>query len=218
MKQVDPKFEPQIQTGIAKLKSMGCLSKGQGRVSTKLDKGIYHSDEIPRLLADIDNAGAKTDCKALVLELEQRVTLKCDDSNYSMNQVLGATKVSGLMKGEQTGGLSKFCDFDLGEIKVKHAKKELKTLTENEQNYAMKVQPTITGQFITVDYIIKMTAKYGGGEAKTNNPVFLHPPKAKPKPIEAPKKWSPAGQANFTAKLSMAAPSEGMDYSRAGTN
>lgn len=207
VKQMDPAFEPQIQTGIAKLKG-GCFaSKGQGKISTKMDKGIYHSDEIPRLLADIDNSGAMTDCKALFLELVQEVKLKVEDADYSMTTTLGQHKVSGLLKGEQTGGLNKFCDLDLGEIKVKQAK-SMKEFTENEQNYAQKVQPTITGQFVTVDYHIRLTAKYGGGETKTVNPVFLHCPKTKPKPFEAPKKWSPKANPPVTAKLEMAAPAE----------
>ena len=69
MKQVDPAFDPQVQKGIAKLKAMGCMSKGQGTVSTKLDKGLYHSDESVRLLADIDNTAAKADCKQIQMNL-----------------------------------------------------------------------------------------------------------------------------------------------------
>ena len=121
------------------------MSKGQGTVSTKLEKGIHHSDTSVRLLADIDNTAAKTDCKAIQMTLVQDVMLNGGDSQYSQKVELGSTKVSGLLKGEKSGGMNKFCDFDFGEMKLKVSKADLKGLTENERNYAMKVQPTITG-------------------------------------------------------------------------
>ena len=80
--------------------------------------------------------------------------MNAGDSTYSQKQIIGTTKVSGLLKGEKSGGLNKFCDFDLGEVKCKVSKASLKGLTENERNFATKIQPTVTGQFITVDYYI----------------------------------------------------------------
>ncbi len=200
--------ESSVQTGVVKLKKCGCLSKGSGKMSTKLDKTLIQTSETARILADIDNERSQLDCKSVILELVQDTTLSVDGAKYNMITKLGQTSVSGLVKGEKNGGLKKFCDFDLKNIKIKVNKKHIKQVTNAEKQYASLIQPSVKGFNVETNYLIHVKAKYPGGEAKTKHPIILLPGEAREEIPDPPKKWSPTGENVFQANCKLADPED----------
>lgn len=159
-------------------KFMMFLGKGTAKLSAKLYKNAYHSDEKIVVLCDIDNSQCEEDIVSVDLEFRQHIRMKGGFETFHERKVLYKNTFAGVPKGKSSGGYNLEYEIPLKFAK-NHNLEKLPT-PDKIHFFTDGIQPTTFGKKLSIMYTIKVKAtysNYGAKKLKTVMPVFIQAPR-----------------------------------------
>ena len=207
--------QPEYATGLNPMQSdtrnvyMCCCfgNKGQAKITAQFEKDNYTPEEICRAMCDVDNSQCGQPIRNIGISLEQHVDLKASDGQtYSDRRVLSAKDYDGLAANASTGGLNRYLELGLADIRQQpRGFDDGKPLDADDLFLAERLQPTATGTAVKLRYTLTVRCNYGvccAEEPHCTIPLTITPP---PLPsygqIQAPSGWAPTVYSNFNFQL-----------------
>lgn len=148
-------------------------------------------------MVDLDNSQCGKDANSINIRLEQHAELRAADGHqYNDRRVLEEKKFDGLGANQSTGGLNRYLELSLRDIKQQpRSFDDQKSLDKDDLYLAEKIQPTASGSIVKLSYTLGIYPDYGTCCAQDPScviPLVITPP---PLPsfgqVEAPPGWSP---------------------------
>jgi len=172
------------------LSTMCCIPQGNCRIRVYFEKNAYESGEEASIFCEIDNSGGSQALERLLFELKNKVLLRSDDgTNKEYTKTIFRTEEHGLAANQKAEGLGKKT-IKLT-LNTKDRNEEFKS---NEEDEALQLQESSSGQLVNSNYLLEVSAKGSGfmsckSEEKTLIPVTVYKKAKEAKKMDG--NWNP---------------------------
>ena len=180
---------------VLPLSMMCCIGQGSCRIRVYFEKNAYESGEEANIFCEIDNSNGSQALDRLSFELRNKVLLRSDDGiNREYSKTIFQTDGEGLAANQKAEGLNKRT------IKLRlNSKERNEELKLNEEDEAVQLQESSSGQLINSSYLLEVSAKGSGfmsckNEERALIPVIIYKKPKENKKMEGiwdPKQFEP---------------------------
>ena len=171
-----------VQTDTRDVYACCCFgNKGPATITTQFEKDTYMPNELCRAMVDLDNSNCQADVKSISIKLERHIELSASDGKvWEDKRVLEQKDYDGLGAGQSTGGLNRFLELSLANLKNQVYDIENKVLSSDDRFMAEQMQPTSSGVLVKLYYTLTVFSNHvstcAGSLPHCTIPLLITPP------------------------------------------